>query len=227
MTNPRTIFVVEDDAKIARIIADYLRDADHLPRIFADGRSVVDAVRAEEPSAIVLDIMLPAGDGIKICKSLREFSTVPILMLTAKVEEWDKLEALDCGADDYVTKPFSAVEVVARINSMIRRAEGRLTRNPESLSFLIDDDGQRIAWHGNWLDLSPSEFRLLATMMKQAGRVFSREQLLDNLGGRGQESGDRAIDSHIKNIRKKIAAFDPDATCVASVYGSGYRFDPN
>lgn len=225
MIKKRMIYIVEDDSKIAQILADYLHTAGHATRIFSDGRGVVSSVPAEEPSAVILDIMLPAGDGLSICKGLREFSNVPILMLTAKVEEWDKLEALDCGADDYVTKPFSAVEVVARINAMIRRAEGRLTRNPNNVSFLIDGDGQRIAWHGLWLDLSPSEYRLLSTMMKHAGRVFSRDQLLDHLGERAFESGDRAIDSHIKNIRKKIAAVDPDAHCVASVYGTGYRFD--
>jgi two-component system response regulator BaeR len=146
-------------------------------------------------------------------------------MLTARVELNNKLSGLAAGADDYVTKPFSAAEVVARVGALIRRAEGRLTRDPASVLFMIDEDRQRIAWRGRWLDLSTFEFRILAAMMKQPGRVFTRDQLLDETGGAAQESGDRAVDTHIKNIRRKIAAVDPDALCVASVYGSGYRFE--
>lgn len=222
----RSVFVVEDDRKISGILEDYLRSAGHEPRCFYDGRSVVDAVRSEEPAAVILDIMLPASDGLTICQKLREFSAVPVLMLTAKVEEIDKISGLAFGADDYVTKPFSAQEVIARVNAMIRRAEGRITNNPVGHLYMVDDDGQRVAWRGKWLDLSPSEFRILAAMMKQPGRVFSRDQLLDVLGDHALDSGDRAIDSHIKNIRRKIATVDAKAQCIASVYGSGYRFEP-
>lgn len=226
MSTARSIFVVEDDAKIAQIVADYLAGHGHRPRIFPDARSVVDCARRELPAAIILDVMLPAGNGVDLCRQLREFFPAPILMLTARVEERDKLEALDIGADDYVTKPFSPAEVVARINALIRRSEGRMTRNPEAQAFLVDEDGQRIAWHGAWLDLSPSEFRLLGAMMKYPGRVYSRAQLLDQLGEHALESGDRAIDSHVKNIRRKMAAVNADAGGIGSVYGSGYRFEP-
>jgi two-component system response regulator BaeR len=146
-------------------------------------------------------------------------------MLTARVEEADRLRGLDGGADDYVCKPFTAREVMARINAMIRRAEGRVTRDPAALPWMIDEECQRAAWRGHWLDLSPSEFRILAAMMRKPGRVFTRDHLLDQLGDRALESGDRAIDSHIKNIRRKIASVDAGATCVASVYGVGYRFE--
>lgn len=222
----RTVFVVEDDRKISGILEDYLRSAGHEPRCFFDGRSVVDSVRKDEPAAVILDIMLPASDGLTICQNLREFSAVPVLMLTAKVEEIDKISGLAFGADDYVTKPFSAQEVIARVNAMIRRAEGRITNNPAGHVYMVDDAGQRVAWHGEWLDMSPSEFRILAAMMKQPGRVFSRDQLLDALGEHALDSGDRAIDSHIKNIRRKITAVDAKTQCIASVYGSGYRFEP-
>ena len=149
----------------------------------------------------------------------------PILMLTARVEERDKLQALEIGADDYITKPFSPQEVVARTNAMIRRSEGRMTRNPSAQPFMVDEDGQRIAWHGEWLDLSPSEYRLLSVMMRHPGRVYSRAQLLDHLGEHALESGDRAIDSHIKNIRRKLATANGNGSAIGSVYGSGYRFD--
>lgn len=221
----RTVFVVEDDPKIAAVLADYLRADGHEARVFPDGRAVVAAVRAAPPAAMILDLGLPGMDGMAICAAVREFSAVPILMLTARVEEADRLRGLDGGADDYVCKPFAAREVMARVNAMIRRAEGRVTRDPAALPWLIDEEGQRAAWRGSWLDLSPSEFRILSVMMRSPGRVFTRDQLLDHLGDRAQESGDRAIDSHIKNIRRKIASVDAAAACVASVYGVGYRFE--
>jgi two-component system, OmpR family, response regulator BaeR len=225
MNGERTVFVVEDDRKIAGVLVDYLRSAGYEVRLFPDGRGVVAAAREISPAAVVLDLTLPVGDGMSICSALREFSTVPILMLTARVELNNRVTGLALGADDYVSKPFSAAEVVARVGALIRRAEGRLTRDPASVSFMIDADRQRIAWHGKWLELSTFEFRILAAMMRQPGRVFSRMQLLDEIGTAAQESGDRAIDTHIKNIRRKIAAVDPDADCVTAVYGSGYRFE--
>jgi two-component system, OmpR family, response regulator BaeR len=221
----RTVFIVEDDPKIAALVADYLRNDAFEVRIFVDGRDVVAAVRSCPPDAIILDRMLPASDGMTICAAIRKFSAVPILMLTARVDEADILAGLDCGADDYVTKPFSAKQVVARIKVLIRRSEGRTMSDPATLPFWVDDPGQRAAWNGHWLALSASEFQILAVMMRNPGRIFSRDQLLDQLGERAEESGDRAIDSHIKNIRRKIAAVDPDAKCVVSVYGAGYRFE--
>ncbi len=227
MKRVREIFVVEDDSKIATIVADYLTSNGHSPRIFFDGKMVVEAARKKAPSAIILDVMLPAGNGVELCRQLRDFYPAPILMLTARVEERDKLTALEIGADDYVTKPFSPQEVVARINALIRRSEGRMTRNPEAQPYLVDEEGQRIAWHGAWLDLSPSEYRLLSVMMKHPGRVYSRSQLLDHLGDQALETGDRAIDSHVKNIRRKLAGVEGAAGDggIGSVYGSGYRFE--
>jgi two-component system, OmpR family, response regulator BaeR len=219
----QTVFVVEDDAKIAGLVADYLKGAGYRVELFHDARSVIDRARAEPPQAVILDVMLPAGDGMKLCAGLREFSAVPILMLTARVDERDVLYALEIGADDYVTKPFSPRQVVARVGAMIRRADGRLTQQPRPEGFTVNEEAMRIAWRGEWLDLSPYEYRILAAMARFPERVFSRDQLLDALGRQSQDSGDRAIDSHIKNIRRKIAAVDPEACCVASVYGAGYR----
>lgn len=225
MTKNRFIYIVEDDPKISKILADYIESAGHQTRCFLDGRSVVSSVKKDQPAAVILDIMLPASNGLTLCTEIRKFSDVPILMLTARVEEIDKLKGLRDGADDYVTKPFSAQEVVARINALIRRAEGRVTNNPINKTYMVDSRGQRIAWFGEWLDLSPSEFRILAVMMKKPGRVFSRDELLNHLGDHATESGDRAIDSHIKNIRRKAAQIKNETPCITSVYGSGYRFD--
>ena len=223
---PRTVFVVEDDAKISALLADYLTHHGHVPRLFPDGRGVIDAVRAAPPAAILLDLMLPVIDGLALCRRLREFSAVPILMITARVDEIDRLSGLDTGADDYICKPFSPREVIARVNAMIRRAEGSLTPDPAAgKGYAIDAAARRIAWRGHWLELSPSEYQLLQALMGQPGRVFSREQLLDQLSERSLESSDRAIDSHVKNIRRKIAAVDPAANCLVSIYGLGYRFD--
>ncbi len=225
MIKNRSIFIVEDDHKIAAILSDYFCSAGHHPQTFPDGRSVVSSVRSSPPSAVVLDLMLPASDGMTICRELRKFSAVPILMLTARTDEMDKLQGLTDGADDYVTKPFSAREVVTRVNALIRRYEGRVTSDPAASKYLVDSAGQRIAWQGTWLKLSISEYHILSAMMQNAGRVFSRDQLLDKIGEQSLSSGDRAIDSHIKNIRRKIAAVDPDAGCITSVYGAGYRFE--
>jgi two-component system response regulator BaeR len=223
----RRVLVVEDDAKINAVLCDYLASHNYQPHPFRDGNGVVAAVRAEPPAAIILDLMLPGVDGMTLCSRLREFSAVPILMLTARVEEIDRLKGLDTGADDYVSKPFSAREVMARINALIRRAEGRVTVDPAAMRrYVVDEFGRRAAWNGHWLALSPSEFAILAVLMKQPGRVFSRDQLLDRLGDKTLEISDRAIDSHIKNLRRKITAVDPEARCVTSVYGIGYRFDP-
>ncbi len=222
---PRTIFIVEDDPKIAALLADYVRNAQFTARIFADGAAVVAAVRSEKPCALVLDLMLPVQDGMSICREIRQFSAVPILMLTARVDEADVLAGLDSGADDFVTKPFSPRQVIARIIALLRRAEGKVTTDPENPLYSIDEPAQRIAWRGHWLALSNSEFQILAVMMKHPGRIFSRNQLLDRLGERAMESADRAIDSHIKNIRRKIATIDSNTGCVGSVYGAGYRFE--
>jgi two-component system, OmpR family, response regulator BaeR len=225
MSIERCVYIVEDEPKIAALVADFLNSAGFATRIFVDGRFVIDAVRSNPPSAVILDLMLPVNDGMNLCKEIRSFSAVPVLMLTARVEEADILAGLACGADDFVTKPFSASQVVARITALVRRAEGRVTTDPANVKYLIDDTSQRIAWHGHWLTLSTSEFQILSAMMKHPGRIFSRDQLLNQLGDRALESADRAIDSHIKNIRRKFVAIDSEANCVASVYGAGYRFE--
>jgi two-component system response regulator BaeR len=144
-------------------------------------------------------------------------------MLTARIDEVDRLLGLDTGADDYVCKPFSPREVMARVRALLRRSDGRVSTS--SMPWTIDDDGQRISWSGKALPLTPLEFRLLKRLVSYPGRVYSREQLLDGLNADFRDSSDRTIDSHIKNLRRKIQTIDPDCECIASVYGVGYRFD--
>ena len=220
------VLVIEDDAKIARLLLDYLRNEGYEASSEADGRVGLRQVEQSSPDLVILDLMLPGLDGIGVCKAVRRFSDVPILVLTARVDEIDRLLGLDTGADDYVCKPFSPREVMARVRALLRRAEGRVSTS--SVPWSVDDDAQRISWSGNLLPLTPLEFRLLKRLVSYPGRVYSREQLLDGVHADLSDSSDRAIDSHIKNLRRKIQAIDPDCECIASVYGVGYRFDaPN
>ncbi len=218
------VFIVEDDEKIAAIVRDFLEAEDLATRCFPDACGVVDAVKSDQPDAIILDIMLPAGNGQTLARLIRGVSRAPIMMVSARREEEDKLKALDGGADDYMTKPFSGKELVARVKAQIRRASG-LQSGVSGMSFCVDSDSQQAFWQDQLLDLSSSEFRIFAALVRRPGVVFSRDSLLDELGNRSEDSTDRAIDSHIKNIRKKIAAMDTKAKPIVSVYGSGYRFE--
>ena len=220
----RHVMVVEDDVKIAQLLADYLTDAGYAPTVIGDGRQVVREVRRSEPAAILLDVMLPGLDGHEVCRAVRQFSATPILMITARVDEADHLTGLDGGADDYICKPFRPKEVLARVRAAIRRAEGQVVA--EVRPYRIDDEGLRILWRGDCLGLTPHEFRLLKAMMGRPGRVFTRADLLDLLSEDFRDVTDRAIDSHVKNIRRKISAKAPGTDVIASIYGVGYRFDP-
>jgi two-component system response regulator BaeR len=160
---------------------------------------------------------------VTICQEVRRFSEVPILLLTARVDEVDRLLGLDSGADDYVTKPFSPRELVARVRNLLRRYKGQV--GAFSALWQVDEAGLRVSWRRTWLDLTPVEYRIFSRLLAQPGRVFSRSQLMDGLHPDQRDINDRTIDSHIKNLRKKIQQIEPNAECVASVYGVGYRFD--
>ncbi len=217
------VLVVEDDPKIAKVLVDYLH-AEGLSALWvADGALAVPQVRQAPPVAILLDLMLPGLDGIAVCRAVREFSDVPILMLTARVDEVDRLLGLETGADDYVCKPFSPKEVVARVKAQMRRAQGRLIA--QAAPWSIDEEGLRISWRGKWLALTPLEFRMLRLLLARPGRVFSRANLLDSVHDDLRDVSDRAIDSHVKNLRRKIQAIEPGCDCISSVYGVGYRFE--
>lgn len=223
MTEPRHVLVVEDDVKIAQLLLDYLRSAGFTASAIADGQLALAEIEGAQPSVVILDLMLPGLDGISVCRAVRQFSDVPILMLTARVDEVDRLLGLDSGADDYVCKPFSPREIVARVRAMVRRSDGRVSASPQA--WVVDAPGLRISWRGQWLPLTPLEFRMLRLLLSRPGRVFGRAQLLDSAHTDLRDVSDRAIDSHVKNLRRKIEAAEPGSNCIASVYGVGYRFD--
>ncbi len=220
----RHILIVEDEPKIASLLADYLSQQGgfstfHLSR----GDQVLDRIRSEPPDLILLDLMLPGLDGIEVCKQVRAQSTVPIIMVTARVEEIDRLLGLELGADDYICKPFSPREVVARVKAVLRRS-GSTTGAGQAGSLDIDDAMHSATFNGKKLQLTPVEFSLLKTLTSQPGRVFSRDQLMNEMYPDYRIVSDRAVDTHIKNLRKKLTNAGAGKDLVESVYGLGYRY---
>jgi two-component system response regulator BaeR len=215
------IIIVEDEPELAELVADYARAAGYQPRVFHDGALALAGIVARPPALIVLDLMLPGLDGLSLCRAVRQNSDVPIIMVTARVEEIDRLLGLETGADDYLCKPFSPRELMARIKVILRRSQSGAPVRP----IVVDDAAQRIAVMGQALILTPSEYQILAAMARRPGQVFSRAQLLDLARHDSLDVTDRAVDSHIKNLRRKIAALLPGADPIGSVYGFGYRLD--
>lgn len=224
---PRHILIVEDDLRIADMLDNYLRAQGYTTAIVSNGLQVVPEVQRMAPALMLLDIMLPGLDGVEVCREVRRFSAVPIIMVTARVDEIDRLIGLEVGADDYVCKPFSPREVVARIKALLRRAEGRLGPGQPAHGFRVDENALRIAWQEHWLPLTPLEYRLLRKLLSRPGHVFSRQALLESAHEDFRDTTDRAIDSHIKNLRRKISKARPQGSAIVSVYGMGYRFDPD
>ncbi len=215
------IFIVEDEPELAQLVADYARAAGYLPTVFDNGSVALAAIRTGAPAMVVLDLMLPGIDGLALCRAVRAVSQIPIIMVTARVEEIDRLIGLESGADDYLCKPFSPRELMARIKVILRRAQPGAPASPVH----VDEAAQRIAIMGHVLELTPSEYKILAGMARRRGQVFSRAQLLDLARQDSLDVLDRAVDSHIKNLRRKIGAVLPEVEAIGSVYGSGYRFD--
>lgn len=218
--NPR-IMIVEDEPELAELVADYARAAGYTPQVFGDGAEALAAIRHEAPALVVLDLMLPGLDGLSVCRALRAFSEVPVVMVTARVEEIDRLLGLDAGADDYLCKPFSPRELMARIKAILRRSGASLPAR----TLQIDEAARAIRLHDGLLDLTPSEFAILAALARRPGQVLSRAQLLDAARADSLDATDRAIDSHIKNLRRKIEAAAPGLEAIRSIYGLGYRCD--
>ena len=218
-----TVLVVEDDRKITDLLLNYLRASGYEATAAYDGRDALRMIKERAPDAVILDWMLPGLDGVGVCQAVRAFSDVPILMLTARIDEVDRLLGLDTGADDYVCKPFAPREVIARVRALLRRAEGRVKSS--SRPWEIDDASFSINWRGQWLPLTRIEFMMFRLLLSRPGRVYSRDQLLASVHDSQHDISDRAIDTHIKNLRKKVQAVEPDCDCIASVYGVGYRFD--
>ncbi|MDF3031766.1 MAG: two-component system response regulator BaeR [Moraxellaceae bacterium] len=218
------VLVVEDEPNIAEVELAYLRNAGWRTGHLERGDGAVDWIRAHSPDLVVLDLMLPGKDGTDICRELRGFSAVPVIMVTARVEEIDRLLGFDVGADDYLCKPFSPKELVARAGALLRRS-GALQPSGKAPRFAVDRVAMRISCQGQALDLTPQEYRLLEVLIGHPGRVFSRAQLLELAYDDSAEVFDRAIDSHVKNVRKKVAAVLGEETVIHSVYGVGYRFE--
>ena len=216
------ILIVEDEPKIAGLLADYLQAmGGYRTEVLARGDVVLAQVRAEPPDLVLLDLMLPGLDGIEVCKQIRAESDVPIIMVTARVEEIDRLLGLELGADDYVCKPFSPREVVARVKAVLRRAGGAAAAADD---LLIDEDRFLASWAGKRLNLTPVEFALLKTLAAHPGRVFSRDQLMNAMYSDYRVVSDRAVDTHIKNLRRKLADAGDGREVIESVYGLGYRY---
>ncbi|MBD8524831.1 response regulator [Pseudoxanthomonas sp. CAU 1598] len=215
--------IVEDEPALALLLQDTLHEAGFQTTVLAEGAGVVAWVREHAPTVVLLDLVLPGGDGFAICKEIRAFSTVPLIMITARAEEADRLRGLDIGADDYVCKPFHAAEVAARVRALLRRSIAWREATPGS-PLQLDEDCFEARWHGTALELTPVEFRLLRTLGKRPGRVYSRSQLLDTVYVDDHVVSDRTIDSHIKNLRRKLQEVTPDSQPIESVYGVGYKF---
>jgi DNA-binding response OmpR family regulator len=222
----RTILVVDDEPKIVQLARDYLEKAGFAVVTAHDGTAALATARARRPDLVVLDLGLPELDGLDVARVLRAESGVPIVMLTGRSEESDKLVGLEIGADDYVTKPFSPKELVARVRAVLRRTE-RPRPDRELIrvgAVALDVPRLRATVAGRVIDLTPTEFQLLATLARDAGRVFTRAQLLDVVHGVAFESYERAIDAHVKNIRRKLEPDPSTPRYVLTVYGVGYRF---
>jgi two-component system response regulator BaeR len=219
------IYIVEDELDLAHLIADYAKDAGYQTSIFNDGLKAFEQVKCLMPDCIILDLMLPGMDGILFCQKIRAFSQVPIIMCTAKVEEIDRLIGLETGADDYVCKPFSPRELIARIKSIFRRINSQ--NNIENNLFTIDRNTDRITINGNILPLTKTELIIFSYLLQHPGRIFSRTQLLDYANQDQLEVTERAVDSHIKNLRKKIDVALPNelSNPIHSIYGMGYRYE--
>jgi len=217
------VLVVDDEQEIVRVVQAYLERAGYKVVTAGDGQMALHQFRHERPDLIVLDLMLPELDGLDVCRAIRKESNVPIIMLTARVEEVDKLIGLELGADDYITKPFSPRELVARVRAVLRRVQSQEPATPliTAGEVTIDPDRRRVTVRGREVHFTPTEFELLRVLASTPGRVFSRMELLDRIQGESYIGYERTIDAHIKNIRRKMG---PESRLIETIYGVGYRF---
>ncbi len=222
----KTVLVVEDELKIARLVRDYLHQAGFAVLEAADGAAALSLARSEQPDMIVLDLGLPEVDGLDVTRRLRATSSVPIIMLTARSEESDRIVGLELGADDYIVKPFSPKELVARIRAVLRRADATLGGGEvvRAGPITIDIPKMRVTVGSEEVELTATEFQLLLTLARHPGRIYTRAQLLDALHGVSFESYERSVDAHVKNIRRKIEPNPRRPELLLTVYGVGYKF---
>lgn len=222
MSQPQ-ILIVEDEVKLANVLSDYLVQAGYSTHSLHEGTPVVDWVKQNSPQAVVLDLMLPGKDGMEICRELRAFTNIPILMVTARIDEIDRLLGLEIGADDYICKPFSPREVVARVKAVLRRSQNQF--EPQTEQLVLDESRCQAEYDGQLIELTAIEFQLLDKLFKEPGHIFSREQLMDNMYSDHRVVSGRTIDSHIKKLRKKLAVIETDNELIKSVYGLGYKWE--
>ncbi|MFO1389293.1 response regulator [Cellvibrio sp.] len=220
------ICLVEDEIDLAKLMADYLKASNFETIVFNRGDHANDWLQKNEPALILLDLMLPGMDGLQICKNKRQLSAVPIIMMTAKVEEIDRLLGLELGADDYICKPFSAREVVARVKAVLRRSfvtiqNVSITTPP----VVIDEQSMSLKVFDQKVELTSVEFQLFSLLYSQPGRIFSRQYILDNIYQDYRVVGDRTVDGHIKKLRKKLNEANDQVELIRSVYGSGYKYE--
>ena len=226
MTTSSLVLIVEDEPKIAAILEDYLSQVHYRTHWIAHGDEVEEWCQLNNPDVVLLDVILPGKDGLTICRELRSWSSVPIVMLTARIEEIDRLLGLELGADDYICKPFSPKEVTARVKALLRRvALIRDGSTDDYRGLSLDESRFQARLGGAPLDLTPVEFRLLATMARNPGIVFSRDQLITQIYDDGRIVSDRTVDSHVKNLRHKLDAIDPERDLIRSIYGVGYKLE--
>jgi DNA-binding response OmpR family regulator len=224
----RKVLVVDDDQKIVDLVRLYLERDGYRVFVAYDGLKALELARQKRPDLIVLDLLLPEVDGLDVCRILQADGKVPVIMLTAKTTEADKLIGLELGADDYVTKPFSPRELVARVRAVLRRVGKDALQGPSELRFgdlVIDRRSHEVRLQNDVVNLTPTEFKLLEVMAEDPGRAFSRLELLDRVFGYDFEGFERTVDVHVKNLRKKVEPDPKDPHYVKTVYGVGYRFD--
>lgn len=219
------IFIVEDEQKLADVLEKYIEAEGLEPMVFDRGDTVVDAVRTHKPDMILLDIMLPGKSGIDVCKEVRQFSEVPIVMVTAKVEEIDRLLGLELGADDYICKPFSPREVVARVKAILKRtSQIPVEKQSPQTGLVLDSDNYQASLDGTLLELTPIEFKILAALYGPPSRVLKRDALINHMYDDHRAVSDRTVDSHVANLRKKLKSVNPDLEYIHPIYGIGYRY---
>ncbi|MBI4298120.1 MAG: response regulator transcription factor [Chloroflexi bacterium] len=221
------ILVVEDEAKIAELLTSYLRKASYQVSLADTGKKALEMTRRERPDLVLLDLMLPDMDGLEVCRQLRQDTSLPVIMVTARDEETDRVMGLELGADDYIVKPFSPREVMARVKAVLRRASpGYAEAVLSQGSLIIDRVRHQALCHGQPLPLTLTEFRLLEILARQPGRVYTREQILDMVQGLEYEGYDRTVDAHIKNLRRKIEEAAGESHCrIVTVRGVGYKLE--
>ncbi len=219
----KRVLVVDDEVHVQRLLRMYLERAGYTVLVCGDGDSALHTVRESRPDLVILDLMLPGVDGLEVCRRLRQEGDLPVIMVTARTTEQDRLRGLRDGADDYVTKPFSPAEVVLRVEAVLRRVGPKETRSGPLRSgpIELDPDMHSVAVDGDEVPLTPTEFRLLHTLLEEPGRTFTRQQLLDHIAGPDFAGFDRNVDVHVANLRKKLGV---QPSPIKTVYGVGYRF---